>query len=104
MIQYIYNMRYKDSVEDRVHSMLSERLENIHDMFGQIPDVLEDVWIKVALDDIEGANRIINEVPKVHPFKLRYEKCVGKVDWEGCTKILDNKEKRKYLMESWQMI
>ena len=98
---YIYNMRYKDSVEDRVHSMLSERLENIHDMFGQIPDVLEDVWIKVALDDIEGANRIINEVPKVHPFKLRYEKCVGKVDWEGCTKILDNKEKRKYLMESW---
>ncbi|NFR87732.1 helicase SNF2 [Clostridium botulinum] len=98
---YIYNMRYKDSVEDRVHSMLSERLENIHDMFGQIPDVLEDVWIKVALDSIEEANRIIDEVPKSHPFKIRYEKSVGKVDWESCTKILDNKEKRKYLMESW---
>ncbi len=98
---YIYNMRYKDSVEDRVHSMLSERLENIHDMFGQIPDVLEDVWIQVALDDIEEANRIINEVPKTHPFRLRYEKSVGKVDWESCTNILDNKEKRKHLMEPW---
>lgn len=98
---YIYNMRYKDSVEDRVHSMLSERLENIHNMFGQIPDVLEDVWIQVALDDIDKANRIIDEVPKSHPFKLKYEKGVGKVDWESCTKILDNTEKRKYLMESW---
>ncbi|MBZ9623256.1 phospholipase D-like domain-containing protein [Clostridium sp. FP2] len=98
---FIYNMRYKDSVEDKVHAMLSERLENIHDMFGQIPDVLESVWIQVALDDIEKANRIIDEVPKSHPFKLRYEKGVGKVDWESCTKILDNKEKKKYLMQSW---
>ncbi|MBF8982614.1 DEAD/DEAH box helicase family protein [Lutibacter sp. B2] len=98
---YLYNMRYKDSVEDRVHSMLSERLEHIHHMFGQIPDVLEDVWIQVALDDIEQANKIIDEVPKSHPFKLKYEKGVGKVDWESCTKILDNKEKKKYLMESW---
>lgn len=98
---YIYNMRYKGSVEDKVHAMLSERLENIHDMFGQIPDVLEDVWIQVALDNIEQANKIIDEVPKIHPFKLRYESGIGKVDWESCTKILDKKEKRKCLMSSW---
>lgn len=41
---YIYNMRYKDSVEDKVHFMLSERLESIHSLFGQIPDILQDVW------------------------------------------------------------
>ncbi|RLB89053.1 MAG: helicase SNF2, partial [Deltaproteobacteria bacterium] len=45
----IYNMRYKDSVEDRVHDLLSSRLQNIYALFGQIPDVLEDVWIAVAL-------------------------------------------------------
>jgi superfamily II DNA/RNA helicase len=33
----IYNMRYKDSVEDRVHELLSDRLENIHRMFGAAP-------------------------------------------------------------------
>ena len=98
---YIYNMRYKDSVEDKVHSMLSERLESIHDMFGQIPDILEDVWIDVALNNIEEANRIIDEVPKYHPFQLRYEKCVGKVNWEECTEVLDKVEKRKYLMNPW---
>jgi hypothetical protein len=34
-------MRYRDSIEDRVHRLLSSRLKNIHDIFGQIPDTLE---------------------------------------------------------------
>jgi hypothetical protein len=34
-------MRYRGSVEDRVHQLLSERLGNIRSMFGQIPDTLE---------------------------------------------------------------
>lgn len=45
---YVYNMRYRDSVEDRVHELLSERLNNIFSMFGQIPDILQDVWIDMA--------------------------------------------------------
>lgn len=98
---YIYNMRYKGSVEDRVHSLLSERFENIHGMFGQIPDVLEDVWIDVALNDIEEAKRKIDAVPKQHPFAIRYQENVGKVDWESCVKVLDSKEKKKYLMTGW---
>lgn len=98
---YIYNMRYKGSVEDKVHEILSKRLENIHSMFGQLPDVLEDVWIEVALNDIENAQRIIDEVPKYHPFELRYERGVGKVDWESCVQVLDKIEKRKYLMKTW---
>lgn len=99
---YIYNMRYKGSVEDRVHFLLSERLANIYGMFGQIPDVLEDVWIHVALNDIEEAKRRINTIPKQHPFELRYHVNVGKVDWESCVKVLDNREKRKYLMTGWK--
>lgn len=98
---YIYNMRYKGSVEDRVHSLLSERFENIYGIFGQIPDVLEDVWIDVALNDIEEAKRKIDAIPKQHPFELRYHVNKGKVDWESCAKVLDSKEKRKYFMVGW---
>lgn len=98
---FIYNMRYKDSVEDRVHELLSERLENIHSLFGQIPDVLEDVWIDVALKDIEGAKKRIDAVPKQHPFDLRYHINVSKVDWESCAEVLDNEEKKKHLMMGW---
>jgi len=99
---YIYNMRYKGSVEDRVHSLLSERLANIHSMFGQIPDVLEDVWIHVALNDIEEAKRKIDAVPEQHPFELRYHVNVGRVDWESCAKVLNSKEKRRHLMNGWR--
>ena len=77
----IYNMRYKGSVEDRVHQLLSARLANIHDLFGQIPDVLEDAWIAVAFGEIDRARRIIDSVPASHPFALRYTK-VENVDWE----------------------
>ena len=38
---YVFNMRYRDSIEDRVHQMLATRLKHIHDLFGQIPDTLE---------------------------------------------------------------
>jgi SNF2 family DNA or RNA helicase len=61
---YVYNMRYKDSVEDRVHHLLSSRLQSIYQLFGQIPDVLEDVWIDVALGKIESAKKTINALPE----------------------------------------
>jgi len=98
---YIYNMRYKGSVEDRVHSLLSERLENIYAMFGQIPDILEDVWVHVALNEIEEAKKKIDAIPRKHPFELKYNK-IDKVDWESCAKVLHSKEKRKHLMRGWR--
>ncbi len=48
----ILNLRYKDSVEDRVHQVLAGRLQEIYRLFGQIPDVLEETsgstspWVK----------------------------------------------------------
>ena len=98
---HIFNMRYKDSVEDRVHDLLSDRLKNITDVFGQLPDVLEDVWIMIANNEKEKAEQIINNIPKVHPFKNRYNNNVRKVDWESCSNILDRREKRKYFETGW---
>ncbi len=97
---WIYNMRYKDSVEDRVHELLSSRLEEINSMFGQIPDCLKDVWINVALDTIEDAKKTIDEVPKKHPFELRYDK-IEPTHWEDCSKVLDSIERRRHLMKGW---
>ena len=98
---YIYNMRYKDSIEDKVHKRLSERLRNISDVFGQVPDTLEDVWIKIALGEEEEAMKLIDGVPKKHPFENRYNKEVKHIDWESCSKVLDNVEKRRFLKKGW---
>ena len=97
----IYNLRYKNSVEDRVHELLSSRLNDIHNLFGQIPDVLEDVWVNIAIGEKEEAKRIIDALPKEHPFEVRYTK-VKKVDWESCAIVLSAEEKRRVLEKGWK--
>lgn len=99
---WIYNMRYKDSVEDRVHDLLSERLENINSMFGQIPDVLEDVWVDVALSNIEDARKTIDAVPPQHPFEMRYDTAIEPIHWESCVKVLDAHDVKKAFLEGWR--
>jgi len=76
---------YKDSVEDRVHLILSKRLKDINDIFGQLPDVMEDVWVQVAMGKKAEAEKIIDAVPVQHPFTNKYEKqTVKHINWEEC--------------------
>jgi superfamily II DNA or RNA helicase len=101
----VYNMRYKDSVEDRVHKLLSERLKSVQELFGQLPDTLEDIWVEIALNKIEEAEKIISEYAEtdLHPFYNKYQNTnkLKTVKWEDCSIVLDNTEKRKYLMKGW---
>jgi len=101
----LYNMRYKGSVEDRVHSLLANRLKNIQDLFGQIPDTLEDVWVEVALKKIEDAEKVISDFSEedLHPFYNKYQnqENVKPINWEDCSIVLDKYEKRKYLSKGW---
>jgi len=96
----IFNMRYKGSVEDRVHQLLSARLENIRNMFGQIPDTLEDVWVWAALREEERAKEIIDELPERHPFEMKYNR-IENIDWESCNRVLDSLSQLEALKKGW---
>jgi superfamily II DNA or RNA helicase len=98
---HIYNMRYRGSVEDEVHQMLSHRLEQIHSLFGQIPDVLEDAWVSMAFEEKEAAKRIIDQVPEQHPFEMRYEQIEESDDWETCATVLEAGVRRERLTSGW---
>lgn len=54
----------------------------------------------LALGEKERAQKVIDEVPEMHPFELRYTK-VEKVDWETCEQVLDAGEKWRVLSEGW---
>jgi superfamily II DNA/RNA helicase len=97
----IYNLRYAGSVEDRVHQLLGERLQSIYRLFGQLPDILEDVWVQVALGDLAKARTTIDAVPEQHPFPLRYQQ-IQRVDWESCARVLDQQQRRRYLKTPWR--
>jgi hypothetical protein len=58
--------------------------------------VLEDVWVALAIGEKEEAKKIIDALPKEHPFDIRYTR-VEKVDWESCATVLSAEEKRRAL-------
>jgi len=98
----LLNIRYGGSVEDRVHQLLSGRLNHINKMFGQLPDVLKDVWIDVAENNLEEAQKRINSLPDKHPFDLKYAKHVEpSLNWERCSIVLDDEEKKQILKYNW---
>jgi superfamily II DNA/RNA helicase len=76
---WIANLRYRGSVEDRVHQVLADRLEAIHGLFGQIPDTLEDVWVQVALNDEQAANQLIDRTTATrNPFRCEVQQGGGR--------------------------
>lgn len=98
---WIANLRYRDSVEDRVHQVLADRLEAIHGLFGQIPDTLEDVWVQVALNDEHAARQLIDRTTATrNPFDVKYSK-VEDADWETCTSVLNAVSMKELLSRGW---
>ena len=98
---WIANLRYRGSVEDRVHQVLADRLEAIHGLFGQIPDTLEDVWVQVALNDEKAANQLIDRTAATrNPFDAKYSK-VEDDDWETCASVLNGVSMRELLSKAW---
>ncbi len=71
-------------------------------MFGQIPEVLNDVWIAVAQNNEARALEIIDQMPTNNPFIIKYEMEIPDCgDWEKCTEVLDREEKYAELMKGW---
>lgn len=98
---WIANLRYRDSVEDRVHQVLADRLEAIHGLFGQIPDTLEDVWVQVALNDEQAARQLIDRTTATrNPFDVKYSK-VEDANWETCASVLNAISMKELLSREW---
>ena len=91
-----------DTVEDKVHRVLAERLQAIHELFGQIPDTLEDVWVKVALNDEAEIAELIDQTTATrNPFDKKYSK-VEDAAWETCASVLNPISVRELMETGWQ--
>lgn len=98
---YVANLRYRDSVEDRVHQLLGDRLQAIHHIFGQIPDTLEGAWVKVALGEELEARKMIETAETVkHPFDAKYS-VVHDAKWEDCPVVINPVGMQELLSKGW---
>lgn len=85
----------------RCIKVLAERLRAIHDLFGQIPDTLEDVWVKVALKDEAEIAHLIDQTTAIrNPFDRKYSK-VEDAAWESCASVLNPVAGRELMKQGW---
>ena len=95
----LLNLRYSGSVEDDVHNRLSSRLQQIHQVFGTLPDMLEAVWITAA--GRCRAESVIEAIPKQHPFNLRYSAAYDDSGRDECASVLNRVEVVSRLQQGW---
>ncbi|WP_119673931.1 helicase-related protein [Deinococcus sp. RM] len=103
----IYNMRYRGSIEDRVHQRLSERFGDIAALFGLIPQVLEDRWVELAKAEEQRVKVLLDHVSEaektalMHPFERVHQQVPDLTHWETCTAVLKQAEAAAHLERSW---
>ena len=98
------NLVYHDTQDEKVYSVISRRLKDKFDIFGGLPDTIEDDWI----DSEERLEDMMNEYVHLRQkardvFELRYKETIDpdKNRWELCSRVLARKDVVEKLSESW---
>ncbi len=98
------NLVYHDTRDERVYQALSRRLRDKFDIFGGLPDTIEDDWI----DNVEELEAKMDEYTHLRKkardvFELRYKETVHPDEnrWELCSRVLARKDVISKLSEAW---
>ncbi len=98
------NLVYNETRDEKVYKVISRRLKDKHDIFGGIPDIIDDEWI----DDVEEMEKKMDvyihlrEQAK-NAFDMKYQTSINpNVNrWELCSKVLSRKDVTDILSEAW---
>jgi superfamily II DNA or RNA helicase len=98
------NLVYHDTQDEKVYGVLSRRLKDKFDIFGGLPDIIEDGWIESEERMEAMMNEYIHLRQKARDvFELRYKETIDpdKNRWELCSRVLARKDVVEKLSESW---
>ena len=98
------NLVYHQTQDEEVYHVLSRRLKDKYDIFGGLPDTIEDEWI----DNIEQLDAMMDQYIHLRQqatdaFELRYKETIDPDQnrWELCSRVLARKDVVEKLSESW---
>jgi superfamily II DNA or RNA helicase len=98
------NLVYHETQDEKVYGVLSRRLKDKFDIFGGLPDTIEDDWIETEERMEEMMNEYVHLREKASDvFELRYKETIDpdKNRWELCSRVLARKDVVEKLSESW---
>ena len=98
------NLVYHGTQDERVYAVLSERMKDRYDIFGSLPDTIDDEWI----EDIENLEETMDKYMHLRKkardaFEIR---CEDDVDpdaerWELCSRVLARRDIVEKLSNPW---
>lgn len=98
------NLVYHDTQDERIYQVLSRRMKDKFDIFGGLPDTIEDDWITTVEKLEEMMDQYIHLRKKARDvFELRYQKTIepDKDRWELCSRVLSRRDIVDRLSVPW---
>ena len=89
------NLVYHDTQDERVYAALSQRMKDRYDIFGSLPDTIDDDWI----ENVERLEEMMDRYMHLRrqakdAFEIRYERRVDPdiERWELCSRVLARRD------------
>lgn len=98
------NLVYHETQDEKVYDVLSRRMKDRYDIFGGLPDTIEDDWI----ESIEKLEEMMDEYIHLRQrardvFEMRYQQTIDpdKDRWELCSRVLARRDIVDRLSTPW---
>jgi len=98
------NLVYSETQDEKVYNVLSERLRDTYNIFGSLPDTIDDEWIEDEEELKERMNEYIHERKKAQDaFTVKYRSNIDPKAqlWERCASVLSRHDIVSKLSEPW---
>jgi len=98
------NLVYHETQDEKVYQVLSRRMKDRYDIFGGLPDTIEDEWIEniEALEDMMDKYVHLRQQAR-DVFEIRYEETIqpDRDRWELCSRVLSRRDVVDRLSTPW---
>lgn len=98
------NLVYHETQDEKVYQVLSRRMKDRYDIFGSLPDTIDDEWIESIEALEEELDRYWARRSQTQTaFQARYQDAIHPEAnrWELCEKVLARHDVIEKLSESW---
>jgi len=98
------NLVYHDTQDEKVYQVLSRRMKDRYDLFGGLPDTIEDDWI----ESVEKLEAMMDQYIHLRQqardvFEMRYQETIDPDTnrWELCSRVLSRRDVVDKLSVPW---
>lgn len=98
------NLVYRGTLDERIYSVLSERMKNIYDLFGSLPETIDDAWIDEQESLQERLDKYVHERDEArNAFTLTYDDRLDPEadQWEECSRVLSRRDIEEEMNKGW---